>query len=82
MRSWVIGLRFWSLSFPNTPMEGDVLATGSALHIFWVPRCAIWKGIDFPDIGIRNHIDFNNFGIRNGTNLQDFGMKYKFRYTF
>ena len=28
------------------------------------------KGIDFPDIGIRNGIDFHNFGTRNGTNFK------------
>ena len=38
-----------------------------ALHIFWVLGSAIGKGIDLPDIGIRNGIEFHNFGIRNGT---------------
>ena len=55
---------------------------GGALHIFWVRRRAIGKGIYFQDIGIKNGINFHNFGIRNGTDLQDFAMKYKFRYTF
>ena len=48
---------------------------GGALHIFRVRGRAIGKGIDFPDIGIKNGINFHNFGIRNGTDLQDFGMK-------
>ena len=37
----------------------------SALHIFWVRGRAIEKGIDFPDIGIKNGINFHNFCIRN-----------------
>ena len=54
------------------------LATpGGALHTFRVGGCAIWKGIDFLDIGIKNGIDFHNFGIRNCTDFQDFGMKNK-----
>ena len=55
---------------------------GGALHTFWVRGRAIGKGIDFPDIGIKNGINFHNFGIRNGTDFQGFGMKYKEGYTF
>ena len=55
---------------------------GGALHIFRVRGRAIGKGIDFPDIGIKNGINFHNFGIRNGTDFQDFGMKYSVGYTF
>ena len=57
-------------------------APGGALHIFWIRGRAIGKGIDFPDIGIKNGINFHNFGIRNGTDFQGFGMKYKVGYTF
>ena len=39
---------------------------GGALHIFWVRGRAIGKGINFPDIGIKNGINFHNFGISNG----------------
>ena len=31
---------------------------GGALHILWVRGRAIGKGIDFPDIGIKNGINF------------------------
>ena len=55
---------------------------GGALHTFWVRGRAIGKGIDFPDIGIKNGINFHNFGIRNGTDFQGFDMKYKEGYTF
>ena len=43
----------------------DSFLPGDALHIFWVRGRAIGKGIDFPDIGIKNGIIFHNFGIRN-----------------
>ena len=59
-----------------------LLAPGGALHIFWVRGRAIGKGIDFPDISIKNGINFHTFGIRNGTDFQGFGMKYKVGYTF
>ena len=36
---------------------------GGALHMFWVRGRAIGKGIDFPNIGIRNSIDFCSFGM-------------------
>ena len=49
---------------------------------FWVRGRAIGKGIDFPDIGIKNGINFHNFVTRNGTDFQDFFMKCKIRYTF
>ena len=45
------------------------MSPGDALHIFWVRGRAIGKGIDFPDIGIKNGINFHNFGIRNLWNL-------------
>ena len=36
------------------------------LYMFWVGGCAIEKGINFHDFGIRNGIDLRNFGITNG----------------
>ena len=45
--------------------------------MFWARGHAIGKGIDFPDIGIRNSIDFHNFGIRNDTDIQDVGLRFK-----
>ena len=53
-----------------------------ALHIFRVRGRAIGKGIDFPDIGIKNGINFHNFSMSNGTDFQNFRMKYKAGYTF
>ena len=59
------------------------LVPGDALHILRVRGRAIWKGIYFPDIGIKNGINVHNFGIRNGTDFQDLqGMKCKVGYTF
>ena len=49
---------------------------GGALHIFRVRERAIGKGINFPDIGIKNGINFHNFGIRNGAYFQDLSMKH------
>ena len=55
---------------------------GGALHIFRVRGRAFGKGIDFPDIGIKNGINFQHFGTRNGIPIfEDFGMKYKVGYT-
>ena len=50
--------------------------------MFWVRGRAIGKGIDFPDIGIKNGINFHNFGIRNVIDFQDFCMEYKVRHNF
>ena len=58
----------------------DPRGGGAAIHIFWVRVRAIGKGIDFPDIGIKNGINFYNFGIRNGTDFQDFCMIYEVGY--
>ena len=51
-----------------------------AQHIF--RGRAIGKGIDFPDIGIKNGINFHNFSVRNGTDFQDLGMKCSVGYAF
>ena len=56
------------------------LHSGDALHtysILIVRGRAIGKGIDFPDIGIKNGITFYNFSIRKGTDFEDFDMKPK-----
>ena len=60
------------------------MSPGDAQHIFWVRGRAIGKGIDSPDIGIKNGINFHNFGIRNlsTVDFQGLGMKYKLGYTF
>ena len=59
------------------------LIPGGTLHIFWVRRRAVGKGIDFPDIGIRNGIDFHNLWYKErGINFQDFGMKYRVEYIY
>ena len=65
--------------FPYWPKWCTTYDLGSLL---WVRGRAIGKGIDFPDIGIKNGINFYNFGMRNGTDFQGFGMKYKEGYTF
>ena len=64
------------MSFPRG--QGGALA----LNVFRVRGGAIGKGMDFPDIGIKNGVNFHNFGMRNSTDFQDFGMKYNFGYTF
>ena len=43
---------------------GKSKSTGDALHIFCVRGRTDEKGIDFPDIGIRNGIDFQAFRIK------------------
>ena len=50
--------------------------------MFQVRGRAIGKGINFPDIGIKNGINFHNFGIRNGTDFQGFGIECEVGYTF
>ena len=47
-----------------------------------VQGCAIGKGIDFPDIGIKKGINVHNICMRNHTDFQDFGMKYDAGYSF
>ena len=47
--------------------SSNITIPGGALHIFWVQGRAIGKGINFPDIGVKNSINFHNFSIRNGT---------------
>ena len=77
-------LNFWDLNFWDLNLwhlKGNQ-HPGGALHIFWVRARAIGKGIDFPDIGIKNGINFHTFGIRNVTDFQGFGMKYKVGHTF
>ena len=67
----------FSISFPDRLPGGR-----AALHIFRVRGRAIGKGIEFPDICIKNGVNFHNFGKRKGTDFQDFGIKYKIGYTF
>ena len=52
------------------------------MHMFPFWGNAIGKGINFPEIIIKNGINLHNFGIRNGTDFQDFRMKCKVGYTF
>ena len=46
------------------------LGRGGAICILWIRGRTIGKGIDFPDIGIRNGLDFHNFGVRNGSDFK------------
>ena len=41
-------------------------------YLLWVLGRVIGKGIDFPDISIRNGFDLHNCGIRNGNNFSRF----------
>ena len=75
-------MAFSSIWLTVLPARLEEHTPGGALCIFRVQGHVIGKGIDFPDIGIKNGINFHNFGIRNGTYYQDFDLKYKVGYTF